>query len=489
MKFSLFHTALADAAADSLVVFVNKAGTPTQALPSKALASRVEHLVASGHLGETLGSVLSVPLDQPLKQASSLTLVRLGKDTLSVQEFERSTRSLAAHLARGPAKTCALDPTGIAVQGKDDEWVTLRLPALLLKATYQFQEFKSKKKPKSKWQACLLLTPDEKRYKQALKTGVATGLGVNYTRDLGNRPGNTCTPSHLVEEAEALAGRFDNVALNVLDENAMAEQGMGSFLSVSAGSEQPAYLIHLTYRGGKADQAPIGLVGKGITFDTGGISLKPGAAMDEMKYDMCGAATVLGVMQIAASLKWPINIEGFIAAAENMPSGKATKPGDIVTSKAGKTIEVLNTDAEGRLVLCDTLTYAQEFKPDVLIDIATLTGACVIALGSHASGLYANQDELAEALLSAGQDTGDRAWRMPLWPEYTKQLESPFADLGNIGGREAGSVTAACFLAEFTKKCHWAHLDIAGTAWTSGGNKGATGRPVELLSEYIRQRL
>jgi len=269
----------------------------------------------------------------------------------------------------------------------------------------------------------------------------------------------------------------------------MEKQGMGSFLSVSAGSTQPAYLIQMTYAGGNPDEAPIGLVGKGITFDTGGISLKPGAGMDEMKFDMCGAASVFGTMQAAASLKWPVNITGFIAAAENMPSGKATKPGDIVTSKAGKTIEVLNTDAEGRLVLCDTLTYAQEFKPDVLIDVATLTGACVMALGSHASGLYANDDELAEALLAAGQNTGDRAWRMPLWPEYTRQLDSNFADLGNIGGREAGSVTAACFLAEFTKKTKWAHMDIAGTAWLSGGNKGATGRPVELLAEFIRQRI
>lgn len=489
MKFSLFHNEFTDAATDNLVVFIDKAGNPTQDIALKSLLNRIVALVKSGHLGSNQGSVLTVPLEKPLKNFSNLTLVRAGKMPLSVQEFEKVIKALATSLNKSALKNCALDISGLQVMNHDDYWVARKLPVVIQKTVYTFQELKSKKKPKSKWQTCLIHTPNEKPYKDAVKTGAAIGKGVNFCRDLGNRPGNFCKPSDLVEEAMRMSDRFASLELKILDEDEMTKQGMGSFLSVTAGTEQPAYLIQLSYKGGNPDEAPIGLVGKGITFDTGGISLKGGAGMDEMKFDMCGAASVFGTLQAAAELKWPVNIMGFIAAAENMPSGKATKPGDIVTSKAGKTIEVLNTDAEGRLVLCDTLTYAQEFKPSVLIDIATLTGACVIALGAHASGLYANDDELAESLLSAGLATGDRAWRMPLWPEYTRQLDSNFADLGNIGGREAGSVTAACFLAEFTKKTKWAHMDIAGTAWLSGGQKGATGRPVELLAEFIRQQI
>ena len=260
---------------------------------------------------------------------------------------------------------------------------------------------------------------------------------------------------------------------------------MHSLLSVAAGSDQPAKLIVLEYKGGSKNDAPIALVGKGITFDTGGISLKPGAGMDEMKFDMCGAASVLGTFRTLLELDLSINVVGVIAASENMPNGNATKPGDIVTSMSGQTIEILNTDAEGRLVLCDALTYTERFKPKTVIDIATLTGACVIALGNHASGLFSNRDELAQALLKAGQEANDRAWHMPLWDEYQKQLDSNFADMANIGGREAGSVTAACFLSRFAKKFAWAHLDIAGTAWKSGGAKGATGRPVPLLVQYL----
>jgi leucyl aminopeptidase len=264
---------------------------------------------------------------------------------------------------------------------------------------------------------------------------------------------------------------------------------MGSLLSVSAGSDQPAKLIVMHYKGDKKNAPPIALVGKGITFDTGGISLKPGAGMDEMKYDMCGAASVLGCFKAICELEPKINLIGVIAASENMPNGNATKPGDIVRSMSGLTIEVLNTDAEGRLVLCDALTYTERFKPKAVIDIATLTGACVIALGGHATGLFSNHQPLANELLSAGEQTGDRAWQMPLWDEYQKQLDSNFADIANIGGREAGSVTAACFLSRFTKNLQWAHLDIAGTAWRSGSAKGATGRPVSLLTQYLLNQI
>ena len=268
----------------------------------------------------------------------------------------------------------------------------------------------------------------------------------------------------------------------------MKKLGMGALLSVSRGSEEPARLISIEYSGGDKGDKPVVLVGKGVTFDSGGISIKPSAAMDEMKYDMCGAASVLGTLKACAAMELPLNVVGVIPATENLPDGRASKPGDIVTSLSGQTIEVLNTDAEGRLILCDALTWCEKFKPAVVIDIATLTGACVIALGSHAAGLLSNDDKLAGELLAAGETAGDRAWQMPLWDDYQPQLDSNFADMANIGGREAGTITAACFLSRFTKKYHWAHIDIAGVAWKGGKEKGATGRPVSLLTQFLQDR-
>lgn len=323
--------------------------------------------------------------------------------------------------------------------------------------------------------------------KTALQQGSSMGAGINVARELGNLPGNICTPSYLATQARNLAKTSAKLTTQVLDEKQMRELGMGSLLSVSAGSVQPAKLIVMRYKGAAASKKPYVLVGKGITFDSGGISLKPGAKMDEMKFDMCGAASVFGTMNAVVEMKLPINVVAVVAASENMPAGNATKPGDVVTSMSGQTIEVLNTDAEGRLVLCDALTYVERFKPAAVIDIATLTGACVVALGSHATGMYANNDKLAQQLDSAGQATFDRAWRMPLWDEYQKQINTPFADMANVGGPGGGSITAACFLARFTKKYPWAHLDIAGTAWDSAP-KGATGRPVGLLTRYLMDR-
>jgi leucyl aminopeptidase len=276
--------------------------------------------------------------------------------------------------------------------------------------------------------------------------------------------------------------------VNVLNEAAMKKLGMGALLSVSHGSEEPAKLISMVYSGGRKGDKPVVLVGKGVTFDSGGISLKPGRTMDEMKYDMCGAASVLGTLKACAAMNLPLNVVGVIPTTENLPDGKASKPGDIVTSLSGQTIEVLNTDAEGRLILCDALSYCDKFNPAVVVDIATLTGACVIALGSHATGLLSNDDELADELLAAGQTSGDRAWRMPLWDDYQQQLDSNFADMANIGGREAGTITAACFLSRFTEDYRWAHLDIAGVAWKQGKAKGATGRPVPLLTQFLLDR-
>lgn len=324
--------------------------------------------------------------------------------------------------------------------------------------------------------------------RKALAEGEAIASGVELARTLGDLPGNICTPSYLASQARALGKSSTKLKVSVMNEADMKKLGMGSLLSVSRGSRQPAKLITLQYNGGKAGEKPVALVGKGVTFDSGGISLKPGAAMDEMKYDMCGAASVLGTLKACIAMKLPVNVVGIIPATENLPDGDASKPGDIVTSMSGQTIEVLNTDAEGRLILCDALTYCGKFKPAAVVDIATLTGACVIALGSHAAGLLSNDDELADELLLAGKSADDRAWHLPLWDEYQQQLKSNFADMANIGGREAGTITAACFLSRFTKKYRWAHLDIAGVAWKDGDEKGATGRPVSLLTQFLIDR-
>ena len=323
--------------------------------------------------------------------------------------------------------------------------------------------------------------------KQSLSIGASIGNGANLTRELVNLPGNVCTPSYLAKEGRALGRKYEKLSVSVLDEKKMASMGMGSLLSVGNGSDEPSKLIVMKYEGGPAKQAPYCLVGKGITFDTGGISLKPAKGMESMKFDMGGAGSVFGVMQTVAELGLKINVTGVVAAAENMPSGCATKPGDVVTSMSGKTIEILNTDAEGRLVLCDALTYVERFKPKEVVDIATPTGAIIVSLGHEASGLFANDDGLAEALTAAGLASGDEAWRLPINKRYDRQLNSKYADMQNIGTGTAGSITAACFLARFAEKYKWAHLDVAGTAFQSM-QKGATGRPVPLLVEYLRQK-
>ena len=357
-------------------------------------------------------------------------------------------------------------------------------------AAYRYRETLSKPAAPPRLQKIQLATSGAgttRACNMKLLQGQQIGNGINRARQLGNLPGNICTPSYLAEQARKLDKGDGQFNTRILDEKQMRKLGMGALLSVSAGSTEPARLIVMHYQGAAGTQAPYVLVGKGITFDSGGISLKPGAKMDEMKFDMCGAASVFGVMQTALAMQLPINIVGIVAAAENLPSGSASKPGDVVTSMSGQTIEVLNTDAEGRLVLCDALSYAERFKPAAVIDIATLTGACVVALGAHASALYSNNNRLAEQLGRAGETCHDRVWRMPLWEEYQKQLNTPFADMANIGGPAAGSITAACFLARFTKKYRWAHLDIAGTAWRNAP-KAATGRPTGMLLQYLMDR-
>ena len=320
-----------------------------------------------------------------------------------------------------------------------------------------------------------------------MKCGLAIAAGTELARECANRPGNVCTPTYLAEQARLL-GKEHGLKVEILDRKDCEKLGMGSFLSVAQGSDEPLKFIVARWNGGAKTEAPIVLVGKGITFDTGGISIKPAGEMDEMKFDMGGAASVLGTLKAVALMKAKVNLIGVIPACENMPSGRAVKPGDVVTSMSGQTIEVLNTDAEGRLILCDALTYAERFKPAVTVDIATLTGACVIALGGHRSGLFSPDDALAAELLSAGEQAGDPAWRMPLDEEYDEALKSNFADMGNVGSRAGGAITAAKFLQRYTAKQRWAHLDIAGTAWKSGAAKGATGRPVPLLTHFVLAR-
>lgn len=382
--------------------------------------------------------------------------------------------------------------TELNVKNRDYYWKIRQALETVEASLYQFNDYKTKNKAGRRQLRKLVLTvPTRKELhagELAIRHGTAIAGGVKLTRDLANHPANVCTPSFLAEQARHLGKTGKSIKVHVLDEDEMSRLGMNTLLSVSRGSAEPAKLITLEYKGAKKDAQPIVLVGKGVTFDTGGISIKPAAAMDEMKFDMCGAASVLGALLAASEMELPLNITGIIPTTENMPGGKATKPGDIIKSMSGQTVEILNTDAEGRLILCDALTYAERFDPDVVIDIATLTGACVVALGNHASGLLSNHNPLARDLLQAGETSGDRAWQLPLWEEYNKQLSSPFADMANIGGKEAGTITAACFLSRFTEKFHWAHLDIAGTAWTNGKQKGATGRPVPLLIQYLLDR-
>ncbi|HAT57976.1 MAG TPA: leucyl aminopeptidase [Gammaproteobacteria bacterium] len=400
-------------------------------------------------------------------------------------------KTLATQLAACKAKEAVLLASELdPVIGDLSPWLE-NLARDLLMATYRYTATLSKPKPKPTMAKLAVVTGESLSVsvaKKALAAAGAIGSSANITRELVNLPGNVCTPDYLAKQSRALGRKHDKMSVSVLDEKKMAELGMGSLLSVGNGSDEPSKLIVMNYKGGKAKDAPYCIVGKGITFDTSGISLKPSKGMESMKFDMGGAGSVVGTMNAVAELKLPINVIGVIAAAENMPSGRATKPGDVVTSMSGKTIEILNTDAEGRLVLCDALTYGERYKPASVIDVATLTGAAVATFGSHVSALLSNDDALAEELIDCGNASLDQVWQLPLHDEYQHLLDSNFADIANIGGPRAGTITAACFLSRFTKKFKWAHLDIAGSAWNSGAAKGATGRPVSLLLEYLRRK-
>ncbi len=422
--------------------------------------------------------------------AERVLLVGLGK----AEELNNKTRTEILRAAFVALNATATKDAALYLLdegvGNDAVWLIKQAVFAAEEQSFRADEMKSKpaKAATLKHITFALLNKPAAPLKHALDQAAATARGISLAKNLGNLPGNICTPTYLAAKALALGKEHKSIKTTVLEEKDMQKLGMGSFLSVTRGSAQPAKLITLEYAGATKSQKPIVLVGKGITFDSGGISLKPGAEMDEMKYDMCGAASVLGTLQAIAEMGLKLNVVGVIPTCENLPSSTATKPGDIVTSMSGQTIEILNTDAEGRLILCDALTYSAKFKPDTVIDIATLTGACVIALGHVASGLFSNQDELAKELLAAGEQAHDRVWQLPLWEDYQPLLDSNFADMQNIGGRAGGTITAACFLSRFTKDYRWAHLDIAGTAWKSGKEKGSTGRPVPLLTQYLINR-
>ncbi len=458
----------------------------------KASDGFISSLIRRGDMEGRAGQTLLL-YNVPGTLCDRVLLVGCGKERdFTINEFRKAVATVTTHLNDGGSMEAVYYLPELNIKGRDIAWKITQSVIAADGALYQFEQTKSKQNNARRPLRKITLSIPSRREladcERALKIGNAIAGGIGLAKDLANLPGNLCTPTYLAEQAMELANRHTSMHCKVLEESDMKELGMGALLSVSRGSRQPAKLIELHYQGTDPEQKPIILVGKGLTFDAGGISLKPAASMDEMKYDMCGAAGVFGALSACAELELPLNVIGLVPSSENMPDGDANKPGDIVTSMSGQTIEILNTDAEGRLILCDALTYARQFEPVTLIDLATLTGACMIALGKHAHGLMSNHSPLAHELLNAGKTIGDRAWELPLWEEYQEQLKSNFADVANIGGRDAGAITAGLFLSRFTKKMHWAHLDIAGTAWTSGNQKGATGRPVALLTQFLLDR-
>ncbi len=493
MKYSLKAGAVTTLNSDCIIALVWSTGGLSDEAKSidEASGKIISKLKKTGDFRGDLGETTLLHA-VPGMAAKRLLLVGGGAKTkFDAKQAIKLLKAVFTNTKKQPSTSLHFALASINITDRDGYWFASRIVQQCEESNYRYTLTKSKP-VKAAATKSVSISPFanciRKNLDQALKAGLAIGSGINVARELGNLPGNICTPTYLAEQAKTLAVKKRSITTKILSEKQMQRLGMGSLLSVSAGSSQEAKMIIMEYKGAKADSKPFVLVGKGITFDTGGISLKPGLTMDEMKFDMCGAASVMGTMNAVADMKLPINVIGMIAAAENMPSGKATKPGDIVTSMSGKTIEILNTDAEGRLVLCDALTYAERFKPRSVIDIATLTGAAVATFGSHVNALLSNNSALASKLLEYGQTCLDRAWELPLWDEYQSQLDSNFADMQNIGGPRAGTITAACFLARFTEKYPWAHLDIAGSAWHSGPEKGATGRPVGLLVEYLRNQ-
>ena len=457
----------------------------------KMSAGYLSGIVRRGDMEGKLGATLLLH-NVPDTSSDRVLLVGLGKERdFHEKEYLTAVRAAIRCLNETGAPEAMFYLTELPLKKRDVAWRIEQAVLTTMSCLYRFDRLKSKaeevRRPLRKLALSVASSGEVAPAKAAIARALALAEGIKLTKDLGNLPGNLCTPTYLAEQAVKLA-KEHKLKVQVLGQAQLEKLGMGSFLSVTRGSRQPPKLIVLQHLGGDKKAKPIVLVGKGITFDTGGISIKPAAEMDEMKFDMCGAASVLGTLKAVATMGLKLNVIGIIPTCENMPDGNATRPGDVVTSLSGQTIEILNTDAEGRLILCDALTYAERFEPAAVVDIATLTGACVIALGHVVSGLLANQDSLARELIDAGDEAYDRAWQLPLYDDYQEQLKSNFADMANIGSRAGGTITAACFLSRYTKAYDWAHLDIAGTAWKSGAEKGATGRPVGLLTHFLINR-
>ena len=498
MEFSIKNSNPEKQRSDCVIVGVYESRSLSNAAKAidQASAGYLTSILKRGDMDGKLDATLMLH-NVPNTLCERVLLVGLGKESdFTDKQYCKAVRASVKALTSSGASDVTSFLADLAVNELNTRRKVALLTEVTLDATYKFDAIKKKKDESKKGDAKkgiatvtinVAQANEVKDGKLGLADGQALAAGVSLAKDLGNLPPNVCTPTYLAEQAQALGKKYD-FKVKVLEQSELKKLGMGSFLGVTQGSEEPPKFIIMQHLKGKKDQKPVVLVGKGITFDTGGISLKPGSEMDEMKYDMCGAASVLGTFKTIAEMNLPLNVIGLIPTCENMPDGRATRPGDVLTSMSGLTIEVLNTDAEGRLILCDALTYAERFEPSAVVDIATLTGACVIALGHHASGLFSNNDALAKELLAAGEASLDRAWHMPMWDDYQPLLDSNFADIANIGGRAGGSITAACFLSRFAKKYEWAHLDIAGTAWKSGKEKGGTGRPVPLLTEFLVAR-
>ena len=494
MEFKAIVDFKARDSADCAVVGVYEQGDPGVAARhlDMQLGNLIGNLHKSGDFAGKLGDSLLLPLPAGAAAARVLLIGLGSRSGFGRKQYRKALLAAAQALGKTGAAEAALY-LGLEPVGDLDVPYRARIAAEVFAVhAYQVPDLKTAPKPKASRLKTLKFATENGREEKAaadgLRVGAALGGGIALARDLGNLPPNICTPVYLGKRAQQLAKQWPHVTTKVVDEAGIKALKMGAFLAVTQGSDQPPRLIVCEYRGAKKNVAPICLVGKGITFDSGGISLKDPPAMDEMKFDMSGAAAVLGALRTVAELHLPINLVVIIASCENMPGGGAVKPADIVTSMSGQTVEILNTDAEGRLVLCDAITYSRRFKPAAVIDVATLTGACIIALGNHFSGLMSNDEALSGELAAAGVRADDRAWAMPIGEEYVEQMKSNFADIANVGGREGGACTAASFLSKFAKDLRWAHLDVAGTAWLSGAHKGSTGRPVPLLVDFLIHR-
>ncbi|MBK7249513.1 MAG: leucyl aminopeptidase [Gammaproteobacteria bacterium] len=494
MRYDLWTKELAAQAVDCVAIGVYEEGEleGSAAKLDHQARRRMSQLIARGDFSGRAGETLLL-LDVPGVRAPRVLLAGLGpRKTASRRSWRRAIGAAIGALARTRVRSTAIAIEPPAGSGLDSYLLARSVTELTAASLYRVNDLKTGKKPKPPALERVLIGPvpagEAAGARRGLTHGAAIGAALRVHRDLANLPANVCTPGYLGRRAKEIADAHASLRARVLDETDMRRLRMGCLLAVTRGSQQPPRFIVVEHRGGRAGAKPVVLVGKGVTFDTGGISLKDPQAMDEMKFDMSGAASVLAALTLAAELKLPLHVVGLVPACENMPGGRAIKPGDIVTSAAGQTVEILNTDAEGRLILCDALNYARRYEPAAVVDIATLTGACVVALGAHHTGLVANDDALAQELLEAGRRADDRAWQLPLTEEYGEQLKSNFADVANVGGREAGAITAAAFLGRFTEGLAWAHLDIAGTAYLSGTQKGSTGRPVPLLADFLIAR-